>query len=159
MQCMEIPVIDDRQNEILADPSIPLAPIFQVNSPKISTPKEHSSAKRQVPCDGRNKSPSSTYSKWEMRYEWAYFNNSKNGWFCKICEQSSNTGDAYWKTLPHKHDEHPSQFIHDHDNSPKHLQAVTNKTEVQSMLSKGAIFKQISDGAKSQSTAQKERNR
>ena len=93
-----------------------------------------------------------------MRYEWAYFNNSKNGWFCKICEQSSNFGDAYWKTLPHKHDEHPSQFFHDHDNSPKHLQAVTNR-KVQSMLSKSAIFKQISDGAKSQGTAQKERNR
>ena len=51
----------------------------------------------------------------------------KNGCFCKTCEEYSNTVDAHWKTLPRKHDEYPSQFFSDHENSSKRLNSIKTK--------------------------------
>ena len=107
-----------------------ISPIFQRNKMKttIESTKELTS-KKKAP-DGHPKSTSSIYCKWETKYPWAYFNHSKNGWFCKTCEEYSNTGDTHWKTLPHKHDEHPSQFFFDHENSSNHLNSIKNKKEM-----------------------------
>ena len=107
--------------------------------------------------DGRTKSTSSIYCKWETKYPWAYFNHSKNGWFCKTCEEYSNTGDAHWKTLPRKHDEHPSQFFFDHENSSKHLNSIKNKREILNVISKGTIVHQMVAGAETQSNASRDR--
>ena len=76
-----------------------IAPIFQRN--KVKTTIEFTKeliSERKAP-DGRTKSTSSIYCKWETKYPWACFTHSKNGWFCKTCEEYSNTGDGHWKTL------------------------------------------------------------
>lgn len=137
-----------------------LAPIFRTKTTKDTPAKssEHTPNPPQVIPDGRANS-TSKYSTWENKYEWAYFSNLRNGWFCKTCEQYSTTEDAYWKTLPRKHDEHPSAFFNEHNNSLKHLTAIKNKKEVQSMLHRGSVFKQISDAATTQESAHRERNR
>ena len=70
-----------------------------------------------------------------------------------MCEEYSNSGDAYWKTLPRKHDDHPSHIFYDHDTSTKHLAANKNKEVVQSMLSKGVIYKQLRDASGTQGIA------
>ena len=57
-------------------------------------------------ADGRS---AGKYSIWESRYTWAYFSNYKEGWFCKICQEYSSSGDEFWKTLPYKHDRHPTE--------------------------------------------------
>ena len=93
------------------------------------------------------------------QYPWAYFNHSKNGWFFKTCEEHPSAGDAHWKTLPRKHDEHPSQFFFDHENSSKQLNSIKNKREILNVISKGTIVQQIVAGAETQSNASRERNR
>ena len=104
-----------------------IAPSYQRNKVKttIESAKELISEKKAP--DGHTKSTSSTYCKWETKYPWTYFNHSKNGWFCKTCEEYSNTEDAHWKTLLRRHDEHPSQFFFDHENSSKRLNSIKNK--------------------------------
>ena len=87
--------IEDEEDENTNDN---VAPIFQRNKVKttIETTKELIS-KKKAP-EGRTKSTSSICCKWETKYPWAYFNHSKNGWFCKTCEEYSSTGDAHRKT-------------------------------------------------------------
>ena len=104
--------------------------------------------------DGRTKSTSSIYCQWESKYPWAYFNHSKNGWFCKTFEEYSNTGDAHWKT-----DKHQSQFFFDHKNSSKHLNCIKNKREILNVISKGTTVHQMVAGAETQSNASRDRNR
>ena len=113
-----------------------IAPIFQVNGVKttIESTKELVSEKKAL--DRCMKSTSSIYCKWETKYPWAYFNRSKNGWFCKTDDEYSNTGDAHWKTFPDKHNEHQSKFFFDHENSSKHLNSIRNKKEILNVISK-----------------------
>ena len=110
----------------------------------IESTKERISEKKAP--DGCTKSTSSIYCK----CPWAYFNHSKNGWFCKTSEKYSNTGDAHWKILTRKHDEHPRQFFFDHENSSKHLSSIKNKREILTVISKGTIVHQMVAGAKTQ---------
>ena len=114
-------------------------------------------SEKKIP-DGRTKSTSSIYCKWETKYPWAYFSHSKNGWFCKTCQEYSNTGEAHWKTLPRKYDEHPSQFFFDHENSSKHLNSIKNKREILNVISKGTIVHQMVAGAETQSNASRDCN-
>ena len=65
----------------------------------------------------------------------------------------------HWKTLPRKHDEHPSQFFFDHENSSKHLNSIKNKREILNVISKGTIVQQMVAGAETQSNASRDRNR
>ena len=109
--------------------------------------------------DGHTKSTSAIYCEWEIKYSWAYFNHSKNGWFCKTCKEYSNTGDAYCKTLLRKHDEHPNQLFFDHENSPKHLNSIKNKKESLNIISKGTIAHQMVAGAETQSNVSRDGNR
>ena len=51
----------------------------------------------------------------------------KGGWFCKTCEEYSDSHDKYWKTLPHKHEEHPGMFFNEQANSGKHKKSLRNK--------------------------------
>ena len=116
-----------------------IAPIFLRN--KVKTTKESTKEltfEKKAP-DRRTKSTSSIYCKWETRYPWAYFNHSKNRCFCKMCEEYSNTGDAHWKNLPRKHDEHLSQFFFGHENSSKYLNSIKNKKEIFNVIFKGTI--------------------
>ena len=110
--------IEDKEAENTNDH---ISPIFQRNKVKttIESTKELIS-KKKAP-DEWTKSTSSIYCKWETKYSWAYFIHTKNGWFCKTCEEYSNSGDRHWKTVPCKHNEHPSQFFFDHENSSKLL--------------------------------------
>ena len=94
----------------------------------------------------------------ETKHPWAYFNHSKNGWFCKMCEEYSNIGDAHWKTLPQKHDERLSQFFFDHEDSPKHLNSIKNKKEILNVISKSTIVHQMVAVAETQSNDIRDRN-
>ena len=158
-------IFDETTSENIAtdeDTSDTLAPIFRKQVSTKTKPQEPDVAtavRENTQIDGRTKRSHSSYCEWELKYTWAYFNNLKDGWFCKTCEEYSNSGDAYWKTLPRKHNDHPSRFFHDHDTSPKHLAAIKNKKEVQSMLSKGAIYKQLRDASETQGIARRDRNR
>lgn len=80
--------------------------------------------------DGRRKQGLSFTAKWEKQFPWTYYSSDKVGWFCKTCEEYSDTGDQYWKTLPRKHDVHPHSFFTEHVKSSKHIQSVKNKQEV-----------------------------
>ena len=93
--------------------------------------EQHTSQKDIVKTfDGRKQQGLSFTSKWEKQFLWAYYSSNKVGWFCKTCEEYSDTGDQYWKTLPRKHDEHPYLFFTEHVKSSKHIQSVKNKQEV-----------------------------
>ena len=80
--------IEEEEDENMNDN---IAPIFQRN--KVKTTIESTKVlifEKKAP-DGCTKGNSSIYCKWETKYPWAYFNHSKNGWFCKTCEEYSNT--------------------------------------------------------------------
>ena len=144
--------IEDEEDENTNDN---IAPIFQRDKMKttIEFTKELISEKNAP--GGCMKSTSFIYFKRETKYPWAYFNHSKNGWFCKSCEEYSNTGDAHWKNLPRKHDEHSSQFF-DLENSSKHLNSIKNKKERLNVISKHTIVDQMVAGTETQS---RDRNR
>ena len=148
--------IEDEEDENTNDN---VAPIFHRNKVKNTTESTKELISEKKAPDGCTKSTSSIYCKWETKYSWAYFNHSKNGWFCKTCKEYSNTGDAHWKTLPRKHDEHLNQFFFDHKNSLKHLNSIKNKKEILNVTSKGAIVHQILAGAETQSNASRDHNR
>ena len=148
--------IEDEEDENTNDN---VAPIFHRNKVKNTTESTKELISEKKAPDGCTKSTSSIYCKWETKYSWAYFNHSKNGWFCKTCKEYSNTGDAYWKTLPRKHDENLNQFFFDHKNSLKHLNSIKNKKEILNVTSKGAVVHQILAGAETQSNASRDHNR
>ena len=75
-----------------------------------------------------------------------------------MCKEYSNIGDAHWKTLPQKHDERLSQFIFDHEDSPKHLNSIKNKKEMLNVISKGTIVHQMVAVAETQSNDSRDRN-
>ena len=74
-------------------------------------------------------------TKWERKYTWAYYSSSKGSWFCKTCEEYSDSGDEFWKSVTRKHDDHPGVFFQEHECSNKHVKAVKNKKEVKCILS------------------------
>ena len=90
--------------------------------------EQHTSQKDIVKTfDGRRQQGLSFTIKWEKQFLWAYYSSNKVGWFCKTCEEYSDTGDQYRKTLPQKHDKHSYLFFTEHVKSSKHIQSVKNK--------------------------------
>ena len=84
--------------------------------------------------------------KWKKACPWAYYSSIKGGWFRKICEEYSQTGDKFWKTVPKKHDAHPGEAFKEHSGSKKHTDAICKKKEIQSILSKGNIIAHLQRG-------------
>ena len=80
--------IEDEEDENMNDN---IAPIFQRNKVKSTIESTKVLISEKKAPDGYTESNSSIYYKWETKYPWAYFNHSKNGWFCKTCEEYSNT--------------------------------------------------------------------
>ena len=68
--------------------------------------------------------------KWEQRFTWAYYSSCHTGWFCRTCQEYSNSHDQYWKAVPRTHDQHPGVFFSEHGNCQKHVRAVTNKSDI-----------------------------
>ena len=68
--------------------------------------------------------------KWEQRFTWAYNSSCHTGWFCRTCQEYSNSHDQYWKTVPRTHDQHTGVFFSEHGNCQKHVRAVTNKSDI-----------------------------
>lgn len=96
---------------------------------------------------------------WEMQFFWVYYSSSKVGWFCNNCEECSDTGDQYWKTIPRKYDEHLHLFFTEHIESSKYIQSFKNNQEVKQILKKGGIVRQILKGAKNKTAKEKQDNR
>ena len=92
-------------------------------------------------------------------YSWAYFSSLNNGWYCKVCEEYSVTGDDYWKTKARKHDRHPTEFFTGHLMSGKHQEAVSRRQNTRNMLKKGNIVAQITTGSQNQQMETRLRNR
>ena len=114
--------------------------------------------KLNVKNDGRKNILSFT-EKWEKLYTWSYYSSTKGGWFCKTCEEYSDSHDGYWKTLPRKHDQHPGIFFTEHLHSEKHVRSGKNKKEVKVMLSKGNVIKQLTKGMENKTEKDRKRNR
>ena len=85
--------------------------------------------------------------KWEKQFVWAYYSSNKVGWFCKTCEEYSDTGDQYWKTLLQKHDKLPYLFFSEHVKSGKHIQSVKKNQEVKKIVKRDGIVRQMLKGA------------
>ena len=92
--------------------------------------------------NGRINPPAFTL-KWEKAYPWAYCSPTKSGWLCKTCEEYSNTGDQFWKTVLQKHDAHLGIAFYEHEQSKKHSDAIRDKTEIKTILSKGNSLFQL----------------
>ena len=83
----------------------------------------------------------------------------KGGWFCKTCEEYSDSHDIYWKTFPRKHDEHPGMFFNEHVNSDKHKKSLRNKQELKIMLSKGNVVRQLTKAMENKTEKDRRKNR
>ena len=108
--------------------------------------------------DGRKDKLSFT-EKWEKKYMCLYYSCLKGGWFCKTCEEYSDSHDEYWKILPCKHDKHPGMFFNEHANSDKHKKALINKQEVKIMLSKGNAVCQLTKRMENKTEKDRRKNR
>ena len=97
--------------------------------------------------------------KLERTYKWAYYSSAKGGWFFKTCEEYSDSHDQHWKTIPRKHDQHPTVFFRDHDSCEKHSRAIKNKREVKTLLAKGNVVRQMNKGVETKTIKDIERNR
>ena len=111
------------------------------NDVEIADSAERNDSESELPRElhkyDRRKDKLSFTEKWEKKYTWLNYSCLKGGWFCKTCEEYSDSHDIYWKTFPRKHDEHPGTFFNEHVNSEKHKKALRNKQEVKIMPSKG----------------------
>ena len=104
--------------------------------------------------DSRRQQGLSFTIKWEKKIPWAYYSSNKVG---KTCEEYSDTGDQYWKTLLQKHDEHPYLFFTEHIESTKHIQSV--KKKVKQILKKGGIVRQMLKGVENKTAKEKQNSR
>ena len=102
------------------------------NTPEI--PKEnsfYSGTRSSAVIDGRITDDKLSFTiKWEKRFTWAYYSSYHAGWFCRTCQEYSNSHDQYWKTVPRTHDQHPGVFFSEHENCQKHVRAVTNISNI-----------------------------
>ena len=128
--------------------SAPTSPTPEIESEKVSDseiegelPTETASTLK--PSDRQDGKKLAFALKWEKAYPWVYYSSIKGGWFCKICEEYSQTGDKFWKTVPKKHDAHPGEAFKEHGGSKKHTDAICSKKEIQSIHSKGNIITQL----------------
>ena len=129
----------------------PTSPTPEIESEKVSDSENegelpNKTASTLKPTDRQDGRKLAFTLQWEKAYPWAYYNSIKGGWFCKICEEYSQTGDKFWKTVPKKHDAHPGKAFKEHSGSKKHTDAICSKKEIQSILSKGNIITQLQRG-------------
>ena len=97
--------------------------------------------------------------KWEKCFTWAYYSFYHVSWFCRTCQEYSNSHDQYWKTVPRTHDQHPGVFFSEHENCQTHVRAVFNKSNIEELLAKEDIVRQISKGAESKTAKEIKNNR
>ena len=126
-------------------------------------PKEnsfYSGTRSSAVIDGRITDDKLSFTiKWEKRFTWAYYSSYHAGWFCRTCQEYSNSHDQYWKTVPRTHDQHPGVFFSEHENCQKHVRAVTQKRNIKKFFVKGDIVRQISKGAESKTAKEIKNNR
>ena len=91
------------------------------------TKTSESSSKTSKPAVACIDGHFSHYTKWEQKFQWAYYSLLKEGWLCKTCEEFCDSGDQYWKTKDVKHEEHPKEMLSRHQEIAKHID--TNKTK------------------------------
>ena len=94
----------------------------------------------------------------EKCFMWPHYSSYHAGWFCRTCQQNSNSNDQYWKTVSRTHNQHLGGFFSEHKNCQKHVIAVTNKSNIQKLLAKGGIVCHISKGAKSKTAKEIKNN-
>ena len=139
--------IETQQNCSDSDPQS----VWSSNMPEI--PKEnsfYSGTRSSAVIDGRITDDKLSFTiKWEKRFTWGYYSSYHAGWFCRTCQEYSNSHDQYWKTVPRTHNQHPGVFFSEHENCQKHVRAVNNKSSIKKLLAKGDIVHQISRGAES----------
>ena len=112
------------------------------NTPEI--PKENSfylGTRSSAVIDGRIADDKFSLTiKWDKCFTGAYYSSYHPGWFCRTCQEYSNSHDQYWKTVPRTHNQHPGVFFSEHENCQKHIRAVTNKSNIKKLLAKGTLF-------------------
>ena len=135
-----------------------IAPIFQINKLKTATESTKILISKKKAPDKQTKSTSSIYCKWETKSLGLTLTILKTDSSAKGAK-SNQTLYAHWRTLPQKHDDHPSQYFFDHENSSKHLNSIKNKKEILNVISTGIIVHQIAAGAETQSNASRDRSR
>ena len=95
------------------------------NTPEI--PKEnsfYSGTRSSAVIDSRITDDKLSFAiKWEKR---VYYSSYHASWFCRTCQEYSNSHGQYWKTVPRAHDQHPGVIFAEHENSQKHVRAATN---------------------------------
>ena len=144
--------------------STPASPTPEIESEKATDSESEGelpteTASTLKPTDRQDARKLAFTLKWEKAYPWTYYSSMKGGWFCKICEAYSQTGDKFWKTVPKKHDAHPGEAFKEHSGSKKHTDAVSSKKEIQSILSKGNIITQLQRGQEIRSETDRKKNR
>ena len=144
--------------------SAPTSPTPEIESEKASDSESEGelpteTASTLKPTDRQDGRKLACTLKWEKAYSWAHYSSIKGGWFCKICEEYSQTGDKFWKTVPKKHDAHPGEAFKEHSSSKKHTDAICSKKEIQSILSKGNIITQLQRGQEICSETDRKKNR
>ena len=101
--------IETQQNCSDSDPQS----LQSSNMPEI--PKEnsfYSGTRSSAVIDGRITDDKLSFTiKWEKRFTWAYYSSYHAGWFCRTCQEYSNSHDQYWKTVPRTHNQHPGVFF------------------------------------------------
>ena len=126
--------IETQQNCSDSDPQS----VRSSNTPEI--PKEnsfYSGTRSSAVIDGRLTDDKLSFTiKWEKRFPWAYCSSYQASWFCRACQEYANSHDQYWKTVPRTNNQHPGVFFSEHENSQKHVRAVTNKSNIKKLLAK-----------------------
>ena len=74
-------------------------------------------------------------------FTWTY-SSYHAGWFCRTCQEYSDSHDQYWKTVLRTHNQHPRVFFSEHKNCQKHL----NKSNIKKLMAKRDIVCQINKG-------------
>ena len=86
-------------------------------------------------------------------YPWIYYSIVESRWFYKTCEDYSNTGDQFWKIV------NPGIAFYEHEQSKKHSDAIRNKTEIKTILSKGNVLFQLQKGAENRTKYERKQTR
>ena len=58
----------------------------------------------------------------QLNETWAYYSLYHAGWFCRTCQEYSNSHDQYWKAVPRTHNQHPGVFFSEHENCQNTLE-------------------------------------
>ena len=81
---------------------------------------------------------------WVVSFPFAFYSYSKDGWLGKLCSKYGE-GDDFWRFKAVKLHEHPNRLFSKDADSLKHKAAEKKKIEIQAMIAKGNIHKQMCD--------------